>query len=133
MSTDLQARRTPGALGALLESVAPGLAEPRPGEGRPRRKRRWTLLPVAVGLLVLLLALIALTTGRSVGGALDPRSAGQSGSRALAELLRARGIAVDRGTSAGPGTTVLVPFPEVLRRLDQALGRLSEVIEPVRV
>jgi hypothetical protein len=96
-----------GGLHTLQET--PGL------EPTPRRTvRRWTLPLVAAGLLAILLALVALTTGSSAGAAYDPRSASPAGSRALAELLRARGIEVTRGTAAGPNITVLVLFPSEL-------------------
>ena len=92
---------------------APGLGN---GESSPAgtRKQRRRLIVIAIGLLALLLALVALTAGQSAGGTLDPRSAGPDGARALATLLRERGVAVDRGATAGPGRTVLVPFPEAL-------------------
>jgi hypothetical protein len=103
-----------GGVGTL-ESAAPGLlvhdADRRPA---PRRWHRWRLTIIGAGLLALLIILVLLTTGQSAGGTLDPRSAGPSGSRALAELLRGQGIQVVRGTAASAGTTVLVPFPEDL-------------------
>jgi hypothetical protein len=77
----------------------------------PRKRRRWTLPLIAAGLLALLLGLAALTTASSSGDAYDPRSAAPSGTLALATLLRARGVDVTRGTTARPGTTVLVTFP----------------------
>jgi hypothetical protein len=100
-----------------LATEAPGLLAPDGGQPRSPgsrlgRRRRLTL--IALGLLALLIALVALTTGQSAGGALDPRSAGPDGSRALAVLLRERGIQVDRGAATGAGRTVLVPFPEAL-------------------
>ena len=96
-----------------LESEAPGLLAPGDTERRViARRGRLTLL--ALALLALLIVLVALTTGQSAGGALDPRSAGPNGSRALAVLLRERGIEVDRGAAIGAGRTVLVPFPEAL-------------------
>lgn len=104
---------TPG-IGSLA-TEAPGLlddqAAPRRHSPRTRRRR---LTGIAVALLVLLLALVALTTGQSAGGALDPRSAGPDGTRALAVLLGQRGVQVDRGAASGPGRTVLVPFPQAL-------------------
>src|SRR3569833_4311603 len=99
----------------LLAQEAPGLAEERGDAAalsRVRKRRRRTLLAAGLGLLLILLALIALTTGRSSGGTLDPRSAAPDGSRAVAELLRGRGVEVARGTAADPGAAVIVPFPE---------------------
>ena len=106
MTTD-----TAAGIGSLA-TEAPGLLAPE--DGRRRLPRRWRLTLIALGLLALLLGLVALTTGQSAGGALDPRSAGPSGTRALAVLLRERGIQVDRGGVTGAGRTVLVPFPEAL-------------------
>ncbi len=114
MRVDLQKSATTDGLTGLLERVAPGLSDAAPPSNRRWQRRRWTVVGVAIGLLAILLTLIGVTTSRSAGGALDPRSAGENGSRALAQLLQARGIAVSRGTNAGPGTTVLVPFPEAL-------------------
>ncbi|HEX4430876.1 MAG TPA: DUF4350 domain-containing protein [Frankiaceae bacterium] len=97
-----------------LATEAPGLLPSERAGGREPRRHRRQLTWVALGLLALLIALVALTTSQSAGGALDPRSAGPNGSRALATLLRERGIQVDRGDATGPGRTVLVPFPEAL-------------------
>lgn len=109
-----------GGIGTL-EREAPGLVSPvGPGKAGARKPRRWPIFAVAAGLLVIFLALVALTTGQSSGGELDPRSAAPDGSRALAQLLRDRGIDVQRGSAAGPGTTVLVPFPEALTTSDLA-------------
>jgi hypothetical protein len=101
---------SPTSLGGLS-----GLQETPGLDAVPRRKRRrWTLPLVAAGMLALLLGVVALTTSQSAGADYDPRSATPSGTRALATLLRARGVEVTRGTSAGPGKTVLVPFPSEL-------------------
>jgi hypothetical protein len=89
----------------------------------PRKRRRWTLPLIGGGLLALLLGLAALTTASSSGSAYDPRSAAPSGTRALATLLRTRGIDVTRGTSAGPRKTVLVVFPSELSD-----GQLSDLL-----
>ncbi len=110
--TGTRAEAAPG-IGSLA-SEAPGLLLPDGDRRGPRLGRRRRLTLIALGLLVLLIALVALTTGQSAGGALDPRSAGPDGTRALAALLRERGIQVDRGASTGAGRTVLVPFPEAL-------------------
>ncbi|WP_371665350.1 DUF4350 domain-containing protein [Streptomyces sp. NBC_01241] len=74
-------------------------------------------------LLVLAAAGIALATVRSGDqhGRLDPRSADRYGSRAVAELLKERGVSVhvvttlDEATAqAGPETTLLVTSPDLL-------------------
>nr|WTB31626.1 DUF4350 domain-containing protein [Streptomyces sp. NBC_00830] len=74
-------------------------------------------------LLLLVAAGIVLATARSGDqhGRLDPRSADQHGSRAVAELLKDRGVSVrvtttlDEATAAtGPDTTLLVTTPNLL-------------------
>ncbi|MEU9298314.1 DUF4350 domain-containing protein [Streptomyces sp. NPDC048266] len=82
-------------------------------------------------LLVLALVLIGgivLATVQSTGshGALDPRSADPHGSRAVAELLKARGVTVtvtttlDETTAATNGTsTLLVTAPDLLTKAQQ--------------
>ncbi|MEV6332533.1 DUF4350 domain-containing protein [Streptomyces sp. NPDC051909] len=77
-------------------------------------------------LLLLALALIGglvLATVRSSdhGGRLDPRSADPYGSRAVAELLKARGVTIDvfdtltdATTATGDDTTLLVTTPDLL-------------------
>lgn len=74
-------------------------------------------------LLVLAAAGIALATVRSGDqhGRLDPRSADRYGSRAVAELLKERGVSVhvvttlDEATAqVGPETTLLVTSPDLL-------------------
>jgi hypothetical protein len=76
-----------------------------------------------LALLVLVAAGIALATVRSGDqhGLLDPRSADRYGSRAVAELLKDRGVSVrvvttlgDATAAAGPDTTLLVTSPNLL-------------------
>ncbi|RPK64105.1 hypothetical protein EES43_10530 [Streptomyces sp. ADI96-02] len=76
-----------------------------------------------LALLILVVAGIALAAARSGDqhGRLDPRSADPQGSRAVAELLKARGISVTVATTldeatnaAGPDTTLLVTRPNLL-------------------
>ncbi|MFD9605857.1 DUF4350 domain-containing protein [Streptomyces sp. NPDC059970] len=82
-----------------------------------------------LALLVLVAAGIALATMRSGDqhGRLDPRSADRYGSRAVAELLKARGVSVhvvttlDEATAqAGPETTLLVASPNLLTAHQQS-------------
>ncbi|MFJ3832651.1 DUF4350 domain-containing protein [Streptomyces sp. NPDC090046] len=91
--------------------------------------RRARGLLLALGMLIATgVALAAFNSGENLG-ALDPRSADRSGSRAVAELLKERGVttrvvtrtqeAVD---AAGPDTTLLVANPELL-----SPGQLSEL------
>ncbi|AXE78257.1 DUF4350 domain-containing protein [Streptomyces atratus] len=76
-----------------------------------------------LAVLVLVAAGVALATMRSGDqhGRLDPRSADRYGSRAVAELLKERGVSVhvvttlDEATAqAGPETTLLVASPDLL-------------------
>ncbi|MFF3631073.1 DUF4350 domain-containing protein [Streptomyces sp. NPDC002164] len=76
-----------------------------------------------LALLVLLAAGIALAFVRSGDqhGRLDPRSADRYGSRAVAELLKDRGVSVrvattlaEATTGLGPDTTLLVTSPDLL-------------------
>ncbi|MYR94308.1 MULTISPECIES: DUF4350 domain-containing protein [unclassified Streptomyces] len=87
-----------------------------------------------IALLILVIAGITFAAVRSGTnyGHLDPRSADPKGSRAAAELLKARGISVTVATTldaattaAGPDTTLLVAGPNLLtptqqRRLHEA-------------
>jgi hypothetical protein len=88
----------------------------------------WAVLAVLVAVTVTAVVIAAPRGGQP----LDPRSPTPQGSRAIAELLRARGIAVTRvsTTVAAPITsTFVVPYP---RRLDEAdLGRLRDAIGAV--
>lgn len=77
--------------------------------------------PAALGVLVLLGAVVIAVAGRQADrGLLDPRATDEPGSRAVAELLRARGVEVTlvrsavRAASAGPDATLLVTFPDRL-------------------
>ncbi len=85
----------------------------------------WVKALIASILVLTLVALLTLlATDSSRGDDLDPRSAGPSGTLALAELLRHRGVAVERGGTAGAGATLVVPFSG---RLDPAeLGRILD-------
>ncbi|MFF9591033.1 DUF4350 domain-containing protein [Streptomyces sp. NPDC014646] len=76
-----------------------------------------------LALLVLLAAGVALASVRSGDqhGRLDPRSADRYGSRAVAELLKGRGVSVrvattlaEATTGLGPDTTLLVTSPDLL-------------------
>ncbi|MFB7917772.1 DUF4350 domain-containing protein [Streptomyces sp. NPDC056061] len=87
-----------------------------------------------LALLVLVGAGIALATVRSGDqhGRLDPRSADRNGSRAVAELLKERGVSVrvvttlDAATAqVGPDTTLLVTSPDLLTAHQQDRLRAS--------
>ncbi|MFD3647368.1 DUF4350 domain-containing protein [Streptomyces cyaneofuscatus] len=108
---------------------------PSPTSTAPTPHQVWKR---ARGLLIALLILViagvtfaAVRSGTNYGH-LDPRSADAKGSRATAELLKARGISVtvattldEATTAAGPDTTLLVTGPNLLtptqqRRLNEA-------------
>ncbi|CAM5555532.1 hypothetical protein SCYAM73S_01454 [Streptomyces cyaneofuscatus] len=108
---------------------------PSPTSTAPTPHQVWKR---ARGLLIALLILViagvtfaAVRSGTNYGH-LDPRSADAKGSRAAAELLKARGISVtvattldEATTAAGPDTTLLVTGPNLLtptqqRRLHEA-------------
>ncbi|WP_374982935.1 DUF4350 domain-containing protein [Streptomyces fradiae] len=76
---------------------------------------------LALALLVIAGLTLALLRTGEAHGRLDPRSADRNGSRAVAELLKAREVSVRIATTldevtaaAGPDTTVLVTAPNLL-------------------
>ncbi|MDH2427852.1 DUF4350 domain-containing protein [Sphaerisporangium sp. TRM90804] len=84
---------------------------------------------VVIGVLVVVVAVLtALVTGTSTEGRrLDPADATLSGSKALAEILRQRGVRVERVTTVddalrldGPGAQLLVPNTVTLSSADAA-------------
>ncbi|MFH7600267.1 DUF4350 domain-containing protein [Streptomyces racemochromogenes] len=119
-------------------ATEPGGATPAPGPADPARGRAgraatsaaltpaqlWTRARgLLLALAVLLAAAVALA-GLQAGdrhGRLDPRSADRDGSRALAQLLKERGVttrvvtnADEAAAAAGPRTTLLVADPDLL-------------------
>ncbi|MFJ1911361.1 DUF4350 domain-containing protein [Streptomyces sp. NPDC088147] len=95
----------------------------------PTTRQVWTRSRGVVLALVLLLAagitMAALSSGDQ-HGRLDPRSADPFGSRAVAELLKDRGVSVepvttldDATAAAGPDTTLLVTNPDLLTEHQQ--------------
>lgn len=114
----------------------------------PDARRIWHAARGPIALAVLIVAVgvtLALVRGGSGAGALDPRSAGQTGSRALAELLAEQGVQVERVTTvdavhaalddaAGARgdrndvpATLLITTPELVTG-----GRLSELTSRAR-
>lgn len=78
---------------------------------------------LVVGALVLVGILTGVLRAAGEGGRLDPSSYTPAGSRAVAELLRERGVQVDRADTLDAvvaadrtDTTVVVPFPQGLAR-----------------
>ncbi|MGW2509594.1 DUF4350 domain-containing protein [Streptomyces scopuliridis] len=95
----------------------------------PTTRQIWTRSRGLVLALVVLLAagitMAALSSGDQ-HGRLDPRSADPFGSRAVAELLKGRGVSVEPVTTldgatatAGPDTTLLVTNPDLLTEHQQ--------------
>ena len=100
------------------------------------RSLRWPLL-VTAGL-VLVGVLVGLLAVSGSGGRLDIASYSPGGARAVAELLRERGVEVDRvdsvagvAAAAGPDVTVVLPVPEALA--DVELERLAALTTPLLV
>lgn len=82
------------------------------------RWRYWLALLVALVLAAVVVGLLGQTPGRP----LDPASAQQDGSKALAQVLAGYGIRVERTTDPAPGGDVVVTEPDAfssgqLRRL----------------
>ncbi|MGW7414293.1 DUF4350 domain-containing protein [Streptomyces sp. NPDC054863] len=82
---------------------------------------------LVLGVLLAAGLVIAVLQSGEQHGRLDPRSADPQGSRAVAELLKDRGVStrvvttLAEATSAtGPGTTLLVTSPNLLTRSQQA-------------
>ncbi|MGW4748896.1 DUF4350 domain-containing protein [Streptomyces sp. NPDC004290] len=101
----------------------------------PTPRQVWGRVRGAALVLALVLAGgLALATLRSTDdhGALDPRSADPHGSRAVAELLKDRGVTVtlvttlaEATTAASTGSTLLVTTPDLLTDTQQASLRTA--------
>ena len=118
---------------------APAGADPSPNGAVPRpggRLRRWAW-PLSAAALVAVAALAtALLTPDGNRDALDPRSTGSTGSRAVAQILRAHGVRVElartsgeavAGTGADDAIVVVHPGllgPAQLDRLDATPAEL---------
>ncbi|MFE4540624.1 DUF4350 domain-containing protein [Streptomyces scopuliridis] len=95
----------------------------------PTTRQVWTRSRgLVLALVILLAAGITMATLNSGDqhGRLDPRSADRFGSRAVAELLKDRGVTVEAVTTldeataaAGPDTTLLVTNPDLLTEHQQ--------------
>ncbi|CAM5282995.1 DUF4350 domain-containing protein [Streptomyces tanashiensis] len=96
----------------------------------PSARQVWTRVRGAALVLALILTGgLALATVRSTDahGALDPRSSDPHGSRAVAELLKARGVTLTLATTLAEataamdtGTTLLITTPDLLTETQQA-------------
>ncbi|MFE5329992.1 DUF4350 domain-containing protein [Embleya sp. NPDC056575] len=88
-------------------------------------------VPLAlVALVVIVVSALVLVQGDRHEGRLDPRSTGKAGSKAVAQLLRARGVEMQLVRSADaaerairPDTTLVVAYPDLLT--DAHLARLA--------
>ncbi|MBT1103579.1 MULTISPECIES: DUF4350 domain-containing protein [Streptomyces] len=103
-------------------TASPTSTAPTPGQVWTRARG---ILAVVLILVVAGITFAVVRSGTN-HGQLDPRSADPKGSRAVAELLKARGISVtvattlDEATAAtGPDTTLLVAGPNLLTRSQQ--------------
>ncbi|MYW98364.1 MULTISPECIES: DUF4350 domain-containing protein [unclassified Streptomyces] len=108
-------------------TASPTSTAPTPGQVWTRARG---ILAVVLILVVAGITFAAVRSGTN-HGQLDPRSADPKGSRAVAELLKARGVSVtvattldEATTAAGPDTTLLVAGPNLLTRSQQL--RLEE-------
>ena len=99
------------------------------------RRGRWPLLVAGVVLLVALL--LALLVPRTSQGDLDPHSATQDGSRAVAQILGRQGVQLSLVTHSGDlaaradaGTTLVVVHPELLGpdQLDRVADAGGDVV-----
>ncbi|CAM5479670.1 DUF4350 domain-containing protein [Streptomyces sp. ID03-2B] len=108
-------------------TASPTSTAPTPGQVWTRAR---AILAVVLILVVAGITFAAVRSGTNYGQ-LDPRSADPKGSRAVAELLEARGISVtvvttldEASAATGPDTTLLVAGPNLLTRSQQL--RLNE-------
>ncbi|MEU9518028.1 DUF4350 domain-containing protein [Streptomyces sp. NPDC048224] len=95
----------------------------------PTARQVWTRARgIALALALLLVGAVTIAVVRSDArhGELDPRSADPFGSRAVAELLAARGVstrvvttAEEARSAAGPDTTLLIAVPDLLTGREQ--------------
>ncbi|WP_030594833.1 DUF4350 domain-containing protein [Streptomyces anulatus] len=103
-------------------TASPTSTAPTPGQVWTRTRG---ILAAVLILVVAGITFAAVRSGTNYGQ-LDPRSADPKGSRAVAELLKARGISVTVATTlaeataaTGPETTLLVAGPNLLTRSQQ--------------
>ncbi|MFD7264017.1 DUF4350 domain-containing protein, partial [Streptomyces sp. NPDC059874] len=111
-------------------AAAPGTTARPARTRRTRRTRRILRVLALLGVLAAGAAVLAALNTGSRHGLLDPRSADPSGSRAVAELLKERGVTTRVVTTAreaagatGPRTTLLVTDPDRLGATQRRLVR----------
>ncbi|MGQ4515803.1 DUF4350 domain-containing protein [Streptomyces sp. DW26H14] len=105
------------------------LTAPPASSTSPTARLMWTRgrgIALALGLLLIAGIAIAAIGSGDKHGRLDPRAADPLGSRAVAQLLKSRGISVDVVTTlhgatsaAGPAATLLVTQPDLLNEAQQ--------------
>ncbi|MEU2061584.1 DUF4350 domain-containing protein [Streptomyces sp. NPDC013455] len=105
-------------------------APPTTTSTAPTGRQVWTRTRgIALAVVLILVAAVAMAAVRSTArhGELDPRSADPYGSRAVAQLLAARGVSTRVVTTldaaraaAGPDTTLLVAVPDLLTHRQQS-------------
>lgn len=121
----------PGAHASTTLTAPPPATDP-PSNGTsiaPTPRQIWTRTRgIALALVLLLVTGVAITAVRSdeQHGTLDPRSADQYGSRAVAELLADRGVdtrvvttTAEARAATDRDTTLLVAVPDLLTRHQQ--------------
>ncbi|WP_143569425.1 DUF4350 domain-containing protein, partial [Streptomyces acidiscabies] len=101
----------------------------------PTARHLWTRargVALAVTLLLVTGVTVAALQSDTHHGELDPRSADSYGSRAIAELLTARGVTTrvvttlaDARAAAGPDSTLLVAVPDLLTERQQSALRAT--------
>ncbi|RZU24556.1 DUF4350 domain-containing protein [Streptomyces sp. BK239] len=104
---------------------------PAPTSVSPTARHLWTRgrgIALACVLLLAGAAVLAVLRSDARHGALDPRSAGPYGSRAVSELLADHGVTTrvvttltEARAATGPDTTLLVTAPDLLTDRQQAL------------
>ncbi|WP_338699596.1 DUF4350 domain-containing protein [Streptomyces sp. Q6] len=114
----------PAAATTLTAPPPPPAPAPDGTSTTPTVRQVWTRTRgIALALTVLVIAAVAIAAVRSgeKHGTLDPRSADQYGSRAVAELLADRGVSTrvvtttaEARAATGPDTTLLVAAPGLL-------------------
>ncbi|MGY0018103.1 DUF4350 domain-containing protein [Streptomyces sp. YJ-C3] len=110
--------------GSTLTAPPPPAPASDDTSATPTVRQVWTRTRgIALALVLLLVAGVAIAAVRSgeKHGMLDPRSADQYGSRAVAELLADRGVdtrlvttTAEARAATGPDTTLLVAVPDLL-------------------
>ncbi|MYT71197.1 MULTISPECIES: DUF4350 domain-containing protein [unclassified Streptomyces] len=127
-------RSATGTSTATLTGTPPPLPPPEPSpedtSTTPTVRQVWTRTRgIALALVLLLAAAVATAAVRSgeKHGELDPRSADQYGSRAVAALLDERGVdtrvvttAAEARAATGADTTLLVAVPDLLTAHQQS-------------